>query len=210
MTAKASRAAVFIDFEGRKDQHPVLLGVLICGESSSQFTQHIIDHRFKPLATLRESTCASTLVEALETIPPDLPVFAWSKHESAVLTSLASGSSVILGMASRVRDAIEVARPWARTQAPAWSPVSTRFRGRHTLDQYMKRVGYQVPTVHGPMNTGKRLAETAVLLDRGKPYEAWTPTQKSKWTNVLEHNRHDCYGMQAVLERIWSSAPQER
>lgn len=210
MSTTASRTAVYIDFEGRKDQHPVLLGVLICGESSKHFMQHIIDERFDSLAPHRTSTCSSSLVGALETIPADLPVYAWSKHESAVLTSLAGGSALILQMASRIRDAIEVAKPWARTQAPEWSPVSTRFRGRHTLDQYMKRVGYQVPAIHGPMNTGKRLAETAVLLDRGKPYEAWTATQKSKWTNVLEHNRHDCYGMQAVLERIWSEASQDR
>lgn len=196
--------AVYIDFEGQKDERPVLLGILVDDGVSDQFTQHIIDPRFYHLAPHGKSTITSTLLDAVQAVPHEFPVYAWSSHEETVLTELADGNELILGLAERVINAITIAEPWAKKNKDTWYPSPRPFRGRHTLDQYMARVEYKVPTVHGPMKTGARIATTLALLEKEKPYDLWTGTQKSKWTNLLQHNRHDCYGMQAVLERIWT------
>jgi hypothetical protein len=66
----------------------------------------------------------------------------------------------------------------------------------------MKLIGYSVPATHGPGNTGARISYIRERLpSRGGNFCRLTPTTKSKWTNVLQHNRHDCVGMRAVVMR---------
>jgi hypothetical protein len=63
---------------------------------------------------------------------------------------------------------------------------------------YLGAIGYEVPTSHGPGNTGSRIQAVRAALERtGGSYESLTRVQKSKWTNLLQHNRHDCEGMKA-------------
>jgi hypothetical protein len=99
------------------------------------------------------------------------------------------------------RDAHRLAKRWRTICAPAWMPpLRPRARGgRHTLAAYMDKLGYVVPSALGPNQTGQRLkAVREMLIAREFEYARLTRTVKGKWTKVLGHNRHDCFGMRHV------------
>ena len=45
-------------------------------------------------------------------------------------------------------------------------------------------------------------ATSAIFLNNGQPFETWPPSKKKYWTNLLAHNKHDCYGMMSIIDRI--------
>jgi hypothetical protein len=63
----------------------------------------------------------------------------------------------------------------------------------------MDLVGYDVPPAFGPGLTGKRLRRVHQQLEARGSYAQITPVTKGQWTKLLEHNRHDCVGMRAVV-----------
>jgi hypothetical protein len=193
--------SAYIDFEGRTDEQPILLGVLLCTDGELCFRQYLLDERFHFLADMKATTLVASLETALEFIPADHRVYAWSSHEEKMLQKYLPATGAEL-WANRVTNAIPIARRWSRSLPASEQPVRQAGRGTHTLDQYMRIAGYRVPTVHGPLKTGTRIALFESLIDRGRPYQSWTKGQKSHWTKFLNHNRHDCFGLKSVLEHI--------
>ena len=102
----------------------------------------------------------------------------------------------------RVIDAKLLARRWVRSAYPHHEFQRTDFRGRHTLDQYLKLIQYPVPSVQGAGRTGARLRSLRHALASGQPVECWPPSKKRYWTNLLGHNLHDCYGLKAIVDRM--------
>ena len=79
------------------------------------------------------------------------------------------------------------------------SSRGSRRGGRYRLAPIMALAGYEVPAIHGPELTGRRLRYLRSQLEkRAGSYAALTRCTKAKWTNVLKHNLHDCYGMRSV------------
>ncbi len=60
-------------------------------------------------------------------------------------------------------NAVTIAKRWRRPHAPGWMPPKPARpgAGRHTLSSYMKKMGYEVPPILGPNNTGQRLRYVA-------------------------------------------------
>jgi hypothetical protein len=150
------------------------------------------------------------LVDSLSNILKDLDtrhgmnaiVYAWSSHEQTVIDELLSDADLSSQWTDRIIDAKKLAKRWAKVTFPSHQFKKTERRGRHTLDQYLDLIKYKVPTVHGAGKTGKRLRSLRETLIKGQPFESWPTSKKKYWTNLLAHNKHDCYGMMAIIDRI--------
>jgi hypothetical protein len=205
---KQDRVEIFIDFEGNEKKPPTLLGVLERTADFEVFHQYILEDIFAVLSPSEKHP--QLLVDSLENILKDLDtrhganaiVYAWSSHEQTTINALLADSTISSKWANRIIDAKKIARPWARKTFPDHEFNRTERRGRHTLDQYLDLIGYDVPSIHGAGNTGARLTSLRATLIREKPFQSWTPVMKAKWTNLLAHNKHDCYGMMAIIYRI--------
>lgn len=197
-----------MDFEGNKDKPPTFLGVLERSVNGETFNQYILEDAFAVLAPSEKRP--QLLVDSLSNILKDLDtrhgmnaiVYAWSSHEQTVIDELLSDADLSSQWTDRIIDAKKLAKRWAKVTFPSHQFKKTERRGRHTLDQYLELIKYKVPTVHGAGKTGKRLRSLRETLIKGQPFETWPRSKKTYWTNLLEHNKHDCYGMMAIIDRI--------
>lgn len=205
---KQTIAEIFIDFEGNKDKPPTFLGVLERTADKEIFRQYLLEDVFAVLAPSDQHL--QLQVAALEAILKDLDlrygnesvIYAWSSREQAAIDELLKGTDLATQWANRVTDAKHLAKRWVRATFPDHEFKKTEFRGRHTLDQYLELIDYKVPTVHGAGKTGTRLRSLRETLLKGQPFDTWPPSKKKYWTNLLAHNRHDCYGMMAIIDKI--------
>ena len=199
LSLEIARGALYIDFEGRKYEPPLLLGVLMPNGdgADTRFIQFVFDPLFREAAETKGASIATvedtlTLITAIAR--RGQAVVAWSRHERDTIVK--AGGEAAQGVQSRYRDARELARHWRRKVRPDLQPETIPYLGRHRLAFYLDAIGYQVSTSHGPGNTGSRIQTVrAALESAGGRYDRLTRVQKAKWTNLLEHNRHDCEGM---------------
>ena len=63
----------------------------------------------------------------------------------------------------------------------------------------MEATDYKVPAIHGPGNTAQRILYVRNQVLRKGNFDAISPSAKTKWTNVLSHNYHDCVGLRHVM-----------
>ena len=207
---KKPTTEIFIDFEGNKDLPPTFLGVLERTSGIEIFRQYILEDVFSVLAPSEQHQ--QLRIASLEEVLQDLDrrfshnavIYAWSSREQTAIDELLEGTELSGHWTNRISDAKQMAKRWARTAFPNHEFEKKEFRGRHTLDQYLELIGYKVPTVHGAGKTGNRLRSLRETLIKGQPFETWPPSKKKYWTNVLAHNRHDCYGMMAIVDRIFA------
>ena len=201
-------AQIFIDFEGNKDKPPTFLGVLERTADNEIFRQYILEDVFAVLAPSdqHQQLHVASLGKILEDIDirygQNFAIYAWSSREQTAINELLEGAALSVHWANRITDAKQLAKRWARVAFPNHEFKKTEYRGRHTLDQYLELIGYKVPTVHGAGKTGARLRSLRETLIKGQPFETWPPSKKKYWTNLLAHNKHDCYGMMTVVDRI--------
>lgn len=197
--------AIYIDFEGNEDKRPTLLGVLWPrGAHRPGFEQYVFEETFFGAADV-SGRLRAELPERVAHIvrvatTDNLEIVAWSEHELNMVKKWAPDSAE--GFSARYRNAIPIARQWRRQLHPDVALKRTRYGGSNALASYMKLVGHQVSSSHGPLNTGARLTELRKqLTKKGLDFTRVTPVGKRKWTNLLKHNRHDCVGMRCVDER---------
>ena len=201
-------AEIFIDFEGNKDKSPTFLGVLERTSDDEIFRQYILEDVFAVLAPSdqHQQLRIASLEEILEGIDvrhgQGAVVYAWSSREQTAIDELLEGVALSAQWTNRITDAKKLAKRWARVAFPNHEFKKTEFRGRHTLDQYLELIDYKVPTVQGAGKTGSRLRSLRETLNNGQPFETWPPSKKKYWTNLLAHNKHDCYGMMSIIDKI--------
>jgi hypothetical protein len=206
--ASAETTQIFIDFEGNEKLPPTFLGVLERTANQEIFRQFIFEDVFSVLTPsaqhpqLRLTTLVNVLQEIADRHGHRVPIYAWSQHEQDVIDELLKGTKIAESWAGRITDAKKLAKPWARKFHPNHKFEKTKRRGTHTLDQYLAIVGYKVPSVHAAGKTGSRLTALRAALESGRTPASWPPSLKKYWTNLLSHNRHDCYGMMALIDQI--------
>lgn len=207
-------AEFFFDFEGNVDKPPTLLGVLERTADTVSFHQYILEDTFAVLAPseqhrqLRASSLEAILRDIDIRYGQNAVIYAWSSHEQSAINELVEGSALAAEWTNRITDAKQLAKRWARAAFPNHEFKRMAFRGRHTLDQYLELIDYKVPTVHGAGKTGTRLRTLRETLLKGQQFETWPPSKKKYWTNLLAHNRHDCFGMMAIIDRVVAESIQ--
>ena len=192
--------AVYIDFEGRAtDEPPSMLGVLYECDGTDQFTQFTFDPPLQIASSAtgvdgsgEDASLAADLEDTLDwlvsfAIREDRTIVSWSKHDDEVIREFAPGLS-----GYPYRNAIASAKKWAGLKDLS-RPEGNR------LQWYLQELGYEVPEeVREGAGTWIKTAQ-----DRIRTHGQWAPvSQKGKaaWRNLVEHNRHDLYGMRYVVE----------
>jgi hypothetical protein len=206
LTAREAKRAVFIDFEGTRKDAPSLLGVYVAGRKS--FSQTVFEQALYPAVSYKSPKItwrvkAADPVEALAKLRRTvesrrLRVFAWSPLEQRLILKLSEGFPELREFwKGRVENAIPYAKAWQRQAHPDKKLPKKKGRGRNTLDNYRKLVGFEQHSMYGARLVGKRIRGARAGL------AAWgrlkTGTQKGYWTNLLIHNRDDCQGMASVM-----------
>jgi hypothetical protein len=223
---REAERAIYIDFEGRQDGPPSLLGILYATDATERsgdvFEQHVLERLFwraaeeRYLSTRRNTwpILATTLGRSVATLSEQLEsedrlLVAWSKHELDVIEADKETQAHLEVIRRRYRDGKEVAKQWKRLAFPDLVFERDRRRGRNRLEQFLELIGYPVSSSHGAGNTGQRIRHLREGLSRcDGDFTRLTRTVKSKWTNLLEHNRHDCVGMRAVVLRAATELEQ--
>jgi len=211
--------AVFIDFEGTRDDLPSLLGVYIAGRKS--FSQSVIEQALYPAALYKSPRIswpvkAAGPFEALGKLrrvveSRRLRVFAWSKLEQRTIIKLLGDFPELREFwKGRVEDAIPYAKAWKRRVHPDVKLSRKKGRGPNTLENYEKLIGFKRHTIHGWGLTGKRVRGVRAALAKRGSMKKLTRTQKGYWTNLLIHNRDDCRGMAEVMAVVAGANPIRR
>jgi len=130
---------------------------------------------------------------------------AWRSHEALAVEQHSADEGLNSYFLEHLVDAKVVAKQWKKQFFPHVQFPYITGQGRHRLAEYIKLMGYPVPSTHGPGNTGQRIGYVKnQLIKRCGDYRGLTSVAKAKWTNMLEHNRHDCVGLSELFIRMVS------
>jgi hypothetical protein len=213
ITPTEARRAIVIDFEGTMKDPASLLGVHIDGHHHVV----VVEEQLADAATHRVlgiDISYGTLVETLDDIRRRAQhegrrVFAWSEREIDEILVTVDGDDADWWQAN-LENARPIAKRWRNRHGFVLPTIPTADPYRSTanpLAAYLALIGYQVPKVHGPGHTGQRIKDVRIQLARRGRFSALTAVAKGKWTKLLQHNRHDCAGLHALLVEIADTTP---
>lgn len=194
LSAAEALRALYIDFEGGKDQPPVLLGVHRRGRGSQPYVQQdVVDEAFAGLVPrylpLRDAV--ENVVRRAE--HGDRRIVSWSEHDLNVVRTLADEDPALVArFEARYANARAFAESWRNKLHDRDKPEQGR------LADYQMLIGYPVPDDAEPGHVGDTIRDLRPRLERGLPL---TVAQQVHWDRLLEHNRFDCAGMRAVCLR---------
>ena len=190
--AEATRA-LYIDFEGRKDHPPALLGATHFA-SARRVHQYVTDPHFASIARDEELEVMS-LSDAVERIIQraerrDRLIVAWTEHELEVVRRYVPGH--LDRFERRFRNALAIAKYWRNTCHATEKPSNGALVG------YLDLVGYRVPPEAGVGRAAETLRILGGAFDRGRTAAQMTANQRQRWADLRSHNAHDCAGMRQV------------
>jgi len=189
---EASRA-LCIDFEGRKDRPPVLLGATRFAPAS-RVHQYVTDMRYASIAT-DGSLEAMSLGGAVERIiqraeKGDRLIVAWTNHELEIVRRYVP--ELADRFERRYRNALVIAKYWRNARHGGAKPVSGALVG------YLGLVDYRVPEAAGVGRAAETIRRLDDAFERGKTASQLTPNLRQRWVDLRAHNAHDCAGMRRV------------
>jgi hypothetical protein len=194
LSAAEALRALYIDFEGGKDQPPVLLGVHRRGRGSRPYVQQdVVDPVFAGLAPryLPLRDCVENVVRRAE--HGDRRIVSWSQHDLDVVRTLRDEDpELVARFEARYANARAFAEYWRNRLHDRAKPEVGR------LADYLDLIGYAVPPEAEPGHVGDTIRGLRPRLERGLPM---TGVQRARWDRLVEHNRFDCAGMRAVCLR---------
>lgn len=219
LTPDEARRAIYIDFEGRKNEPPVLLGSLYFeGRRTPDperlvFRHDIVDPTLAPLADAVEITGLHLYrceARSVATAIRDLvrrannqkrPIVAWSQHEITRIQEADLSDDLEAVVQRWFRNGKETATKWRTTRHPDWQLERDAAGRVDRLTHYLDRIGYHVPPDHRGGRVGETIKSLRTSLERGKDWEDLRETQRDRWAALLMHNYHDCNGMRTVVQR---------
>lgn len=194
LTAAEALRALYIDFEGGKDQPPVLLGVHRRGRGAHPYVQQdVVDPVFAGLVPrylpLRDAV--ENVVRRAE--HGDRRIVSWSEHDLDVVCTLrAEDPELVARFEARYANARAFAEYWRNKLHEGSRPEQGR------LADYLELIGYPVPDDAEAGHVGDTIRALRPGLTQGLPL---TSKQQARWDRLVEHNRFDCAGMRAVCLR---------
>jgi hypothetical protein len=196
LTSDEARHALYIDFEGRKLEPPVLLGCTRRSRVGSETSvwQAITDPVFRPLAEA-DGLELLALADAVERILQraerrDRLIVAWSRHERDVIEQYCPQH--LERFDARFVNARAFAERWRNKVHGGEKPAPGR------LVAYLEVIGYGVPTEAAPDRVGVTIDRLRGPLSRGRTVPELTDNQRQRWRDLRSHNRHDCTGMRSI------------
>jgi len=201
------KRAIYIDFEGRVKDPESILGYSCEGVWGA----FVIEESLWPAALLghlRGEIKTSLPVDALNEIQAiakseQRVVACWSEREIGAISGTPGISAEQENWwRSHLVNAKEPAKKMARALGLSIAPRQSRRGGgpnRNPLSSYMSATGYVVPPIHGPDNAAQRILYMRNQLLLKGSVELVSRAAKTKWTNGLSHNYHDCVGLGHVM-----------
>lgn len=230
-----ARRAFYLDFEGPQDGPPSFTGLRYDEDDGSvHFEQTILEHGLRATLTLEKPVChrwpegfaardggatqevkvrpqrvaaslgqfIGRLVERAER--SDRLIVSWSSHEATVVCSAADVHPDLQErFIARWRDAKQTCKRWRRAQVQK-RPLPQG----HQLKEYLRMIGYQVPSYFGDRKASGRIAYVRRQLAVRGDANCLTAVAKAKWTKVLDYNWHDCNGLCELTIIASGAAPR--
>lgn len=191
LSAADALRALYVDFEGNKDQPPVLLGVHRRGRGARPYVQQdVTDPAFDGLVPRY-----FPLPEAVRNVVRraehrNVPIVAWTEHELKVVRrDCADDANLVARFEACYVNAYSVAKYWRNRLHGGARP------DEHTLYRWLELVGWEVPTEAEAGHVGATLTSLRATLERGGHP---SPRQLAAWDRLVEHNRQDCAGMRRL------------
>ncbi len=197
LTPQEARKALYIDFEGRKDAAPVLLG---CAHRAGRgakpwIWQAVTDPLFEPLTRIDGDIELLLLPDAVERIlqraeANDRLIVAWSEHEL----------DVVMEYCPQHLARFEARFVNARTFAVYWRNAVHGGNRPDTRDlpTYLALLKYPLPEGAGPGRAGETIRLVRAALEKGQGIDGLTDNQRNRWQQLRDHNLHDCHGMKRI------------
>jgi hypothetical protein len=135
LSAYEALRALYIDFEGQKDQPPVLLGVLRHGgKGSTPFVhQDVVDEAFARLTRSAMSLRDAVGKAVLRAEHGDRRIVSWSQHDLEVVRTLRDKDpELVARFEGRYANALSVAKHWP--DQAAWRRQSAERTPRRIPD----------------------------------------------------------------------------
>ena len=187
LTAADARTAFYLDFEGNKDQPPVLMGYLRKGP----VVQYVVDPLFAETGVPSISLLQAVRTVVTRAQKQDRRIVSWSEHDLDIVRST-KDAAVIRSFEARYVNARALAARWASRHRDIEKP------GSGDIEHYFDLIGFEVPEAAGPGQVGSTIRSIRQRLAAGRPP---TATQLERWADLLEHNRYDCEGTRLVAIR---------
>lgn len=220
-----ARRAFYLDVEGPRNGPPSFVGLRYDEDDGCpRFEQIILEGVLRPVLALERplfhhwpsaftqpegrvgkhrhvvpSRSAATLASFLTDLAhraqqEDRLIVSWSSYDAVIISSAGDVSPDLRrSLLSLWRDAKRTCKKWRRQVLPD-QPVTAG----HHLKEYLRHVGYDVPTHLGILQASARIAAVRTQLARKEDANALTPVAKAKWTKVLDYNWHDCNGLREL------------
>ena len=190
VTKEEAKKGIFIDFEGFEDKSPTLIGVLI----ENEFTQIIFDKNLKSAAD-KKGLAINDAKQYLTSLTQKAKkesrrIFAFSQYENNIFKEFYG-----LDIDPYYCDVRFIAK---KLKTKKYQDYVLKSR---ELKKYLEMINFKRPAHLGEQKSTKRIRDVlAGLQANNNIYDELTNTQKSKWTNLLAHNKIDVLGMQAIVK----------
>lgn len=193
ITGHQARRALYLDFEGRTDEDPVLMGVLFDddpgGDGSWVVIQAVFDEACSRADTESDTWCETVPLEAALawlvafSDAEERRIVSWSRHDHDVIKRVTGGS------AFRYRNAIPTSKRW-RHRSRKVGKIADDGTANNTLEHYEKLIAYERPPER--FGVGESIQ---YIRDR----QSVTPGVRERWNTILSHNLHDLLAMREVV-----------
>jgi len=186
---KETDGPFYFDFEGAKDQPPVLMGYL----RKEHVQQYVVDSTFQPAGPgyLELRQVVKTVLTRAE--KQDRRIVSWSEHDLDLVRELTNEPALVGAFEARYGNGRALAARWASRTGGITKPVDG------DLENYLALVGFEVPEHAGPGSVGKTVRSLRASLEAGRDL---TEHQLQRWADLLDHNAYDCLGARAVCIRV--------
>ena len=219
LTVAQADNAIYFDFEGAKDQRPVLLGAIYAEGVKSPNQDRLVmrhdfvDRFFAPLldavrleapSIYRYDTSCRSLTQAYADLvgrarAQDRLMVSWSRHELTMSLEAGLPRNLLNSFVERFRDGKATAKRWRTLTQPDVS-FERDHRGRiHTLTRYAELTGFPVPVKYLGGTVGRTIKRVRSGLERVGEWNGLTSSQQDAWCDVVGHNFYDCAGLRHVV-----------
>jgi hypothetical protein len=192
LTLREARRAIYLDFEGRKEEEPAVLGTLL-GSLRRKGLLASVRVRQAPRAIEapgRRRVIAAGGAQVLDPSMPgsEPPARGMSTHEVKKVRDHAP--ELADDFAVLCRDVKQVAKAWRSRSHPELRPDPDGWGPHHRLALYAVWTGCQNQLPE--KRIGDTIGKLRVAFSNGRSYADLNERLQARWLELLEQNLNDC------------------
>lgn len=191
LSAADALRALYIDFEGNKDQPPVLLGVHRVGRGQHPHVQQdVTDPVFEGLVPRYLPLLDAVRNVVMRAENKQRLIVAWTEHELKVVRrECADDQALVAAFEARYVNAYSVAKRWRNRVHGGDKPDGG------TLYAWLALIDWPVSEEAEAGHVGTTLTSMRTTLEAGREL---APSQLAAWDRLVAHNHLDCVGLRRL------------